>query len=41
LSELGPIVPPYYSAIVEKGNKAHTMWKNEIEFDYNNVIHTS
>jgi hypothetical protein len=40
-SELGSILPPYYSSTLEEGNKAHTMWKIEIEFNYNNVIHTS
>jgi hypothetical protein len=41
LSELGLILPPYYLATIEEGNKAHTMWKTKIEFDYNNAIHTS
>jgi hypothetical protein len=41
LSELGSILPPYYLATVEEGNKAHTMWKTKIEFDYNNTIPTS
>jgi hypothetical protein len=39
-SKLGSIRSPYYLATVEEGNKAHTMWKTEIEFNYNNAIHT-
>jgi hypothetical protein len=41
LNELGSIHPPYYSTTFEKGNKACTVWKTEIEFNYNNAIHVS
>jgi hypothetical protein len=40
LSKLGSICSPHYLTTVEKGNKAHTTWKIEIEFNYNNTIHT-